>query len=183
MSNKTKRSVNLKVYDRENAVQTLIQICRKPPSDKDDCNRWALFLESIRQLNDDMVFTVIATLRKCDEMFGNYVPHGMYDNRMIKEYKEYTKMYPTFQTYYKRYKKLDKNKKTKLDIESDDGMCLICHEKQRATLCEPCGHIVVCEDCSQKLAEDETHKKKCILCRQNITRISYVESGKEIWIE
>lgn len=71
-----------------------------------------------------------------------------------------------------------KKKKKDIELETDDGLCLICCEKERATVVEPCGHLVVCEDCSKKLKEDDTYKNTCIICKQKIEKITYVESGE-----
>lgn len=39
--------------------------------------------------------------------------------------------------------------------------CLVCSDKKSAVLFKPCGHMCVCESCSQIM-------KKCVMCRAQI---------------
>ena len=66
------------------------------------------------------------------------------------------------------------------ETDIDDGMCIVCYERERETFLEPCNHIVVCEQCSDEFAQNPNSniRKKCILCRQSINNISYIKSNK-----
>lgn len=72
------------------------------------------------------------------------------------------------------------------DIDSDDeGLCIICFERERETFIEPCGHIVACEECSHKLSKESNIniREKCILCRQSIRSVSYIKSNKIVNVD
>lgn len=69
--------------------------------------------------------------------------------------------------------------------EEDDGLCIICYNNERETYLEPCGHIVVCEACSDNLAHDANlvNRTQCVYCRQSIQDILYLKSSKTIHIQ
>ena len=71
---------------------------------------------------------------------------------------------------------------------SDDelcGLCIVCFENERETYLEPCGHIVVCEACSDKLAtsDNDNLRRLCVYCQQNIETISYIKRSKIVHLE
>lgn len=67
------------------------------------------------------------------------------------------------------------------DNDDDDNVCIMCYDAERETYLEPCGHIVICEACSDKLRNEENNsnlKNNCIYCRQHIDSISYLKTSK-----
>ena len=62
----------------------------------------------------------------------------------------------------------------------EDGKCIICFENEAETLLEKCGHIVVCEKCSDELnrSKNSEMRDKCIYCKQDIDQITYIKSLK-----
>ena len=58
-------------------------------------------------------------------------------------------------------------------------ICQVCMMKPPDTVVMPCGHCVVCEECSKKLAQGDTPSKtKCIMCRGEIEGIYIVSKDK-----
>lgn len=55
--------------------------------------------------------------------------------------------------------------------ESEEDLCLVCKERPPQTLVLPCGHVVVCMECSLVLQTDRLNAHRCILCRTEITEI------------
>ena len=53
---------------------------------------------------------------------------------------------------------------TEEKTESDENMCKICYENTMDVLLYPCGHVVICAGCAQKLSD-------CPVCRKAITDI------------
>jgi len=97
--------------------------------------------------------------------------------------------YERYRAYVKRFEREQEEgndediKKNIIEIETDDGLCLICKERERETFCHPCGHMTVCEYCSLKIASTDEllqYKKRCILCKQDITCIDYLKSSKSV---
>jgi hypothetical protein len=57
------------------------------------------------------------------------------------------------------------------DAEEEQPLkCLVCMDRTANTLVEPCGHSVVCKECSQGL-ESTPNKTLCIMCRTPIVSI------------
>lgn len=52
-------------------------------------------------------------------------------------------------------------------------LCCICEERTPDTRVQPCGHVVVCQECSIDLQQtaDSDH---CVVCRRPITKIEIV---------
>jgi C3HC4-type zinc finger (RING finger) protein len=51
--------------------------------------------------------------------------------------------------------------------------CMVCMSRPPSTIVHPCGHCVVCEECSSDMnKENSIHKSICILCRQPITKFT-----------
>lgn len=48
--------------------------------------------------------------------------------------------------------------------------CIICNSAPIETLVLPCGHSVVCKECSNQL-KNTNNAKLCIYCRQEITDV------------
>lgn len=71
----------------------------------------------------------------------------------------------------------ENTKNTEVD---DEGLCIICCTNEAETYLESCGHIVVCEECSDNLAKSNNPeiRDKCIYCKQNINQITYIKSMK-----
>lgn len=74
----------------------------------------------------------------------------------------------------------EKEKRIKIDCTLDnqkdeigDGICRVCFQRESETLVEPCGHVVCCANCSNKLSRDPINERKCIVCRQRIDKITY----------
>lgn len=60
--------------------------------------------------------------------------------------------------------------------EEEEQECMICLERPADTLVLPCGHRVVCDECSKKLRT--THDDKiCVRCRREITHVSYAKDN------
>jgi hypothetical protein len=54
--------------------------------------------------------------------------------------------------------------------EEEEDTCMVCMDKRANTLVVPCGHVVVCVDCSAKLA-DTPDRHTCVRCRAAITSV------------
>jgi len=65
-----------------------------------------------------------------------------------------------------------------IKIENNDEMCMICLEKPPTTLVLPCGHKVVCDDCSKALRKTNDNKI-CCQCRCKIEFVSYSDNTFE----
>lgn len=52
--------------------------------------------------------------------------------------------------------------------EDDDGLCMICLDKQADTMVLPCEYCVVCKTCSLGL-EKTPDRNTCVRCRMPIT--------------
>lgn len=60
--------------------------------------------------------------------------------------------------------------------DEEEQECMICLERSADTLVLPCGHKVVCDECSKKLRA--THDNKiCVRCRCEITHVSYAKDN------
>ena len=66
--------------------------------------------------------------------------------------------------------------------DDDQALCVICLENERETYLEPCGHIVVCESCSENLAKDPNpnNRENCVYCRRPIDNIAYIKTCKTV---
>jgi len=65
-------------------------------------------------------------------------------------------------------------------VDSDDGLCVICKAKEKETVINPCGHLISCEECQLKLTKEHKYRHRCIVCRQEITSIDFLKSGKNV---
>jgi hypothetical protein len=65
---------------------------------------------------------------------------------------------------------LDKMDQDQEDDPVDNFKCMICFEATPNTQVQPCGHIVVCSDCSRKL-EKTNDAHTCVRCRRAITSV------------
>lgn len=54
------------------------------------------------------------------------------------------------------------------DIDQEPTTCVVCSEGIASTLVIPCGHVVVCDKCSDKLKTDALNSHKCVICRREI---------------
>ncbi len=63
----------------------------------------------------------------------------------------------------------------------DRNMCRMCEEHEAETIVDPCGCIILCEDCSYKVSRLKDNDK-CLECGVGIERITYFKSGKEIFL-
>jgi hypothetical protein len=58
------------------------------------------------------------------------------------------------------------------DDADDEVLCSICFAEPPDTIAQPCGHVVVCHTCSDKLAAGNTvNKKRCVQCQRPITHV------------
>ena len=55
-------------------------------------------------------------------------------------------------------------------VEDEITECMICLENLPNTMVLPCGHCVVCKECSEKL-ENTNDARTCVRCRRDITHI------------
>ena len=62
------------------------------------------------------------------------------------------------------------------------NMCRMCEEEEAATMVDPCGCIILCEGCSEKVARLNIGDGKCLGCKAPARRITYLHSNKEIFI-
>jgi len=60
--------------------------------------------------------------------------------------------------------------------------CLICDDNPANTVVDPCGCIVLCECCSDKIVNTKL-SNECLNCSDTIQRIIFVSSGKEVNIK
>ncbi|GBF99356.1 hypothetical protein Rsub_12160 [Raphidocelis subcapitata] len=58
------------------------------------------------------------------------------------------------------------------DHLADDQLCVICFEEPRATVLVPCGHMVLCKECSDNVWAKK--KKECPVCRVDIEEVCEV---------
>lgn len=69
---------------------------------------------------------------------------------------------------------LEASVQTEMDGD-ETNLCVICLASLRTHLLQPCGHLILCEGCSNSLFKDATNKKKkrasmnCMYCRTPIT--------------
>lgn len=152
----------MKYFRKEQAISRLIQSCRTESYD--------LFKANIDNIDEKELYGIIITLRVIDEK---------YEDNMYSNFIKLNKMY---EREGKNKKELVRKELIRKEIESDDGLCLICKENERETVCDPCGCIVVCEPCSRKLENEPGHEKVCIHCRQRIYCISYIKSGSRVFL-
>ena len=61
------------------------------------------------------------------------------------------------------------------DLEEEE--CMICLDAKPTTTVIPCGHRVVCDDCSVKLKETPDNQI-CTQCRCEITHVFYKNKNK-----
>ena len=54
--------------------------------------------------------------------------------------------------------------KETLEKYEEQNLCKICMDKEKCILFQPCGHLIICENCIPSL------EKKCPLCRQPIKK-------------
>lgn len=60
-------------------------------------------------------------------------------------------------------------------MESEElELCYICYDATPNTIVEPCGHMCVCKECSDKLAHTND-AKTCVRCRREIEQIVVVQ--------
>jgi hypothetical protein len=59
-------------------------------------------------------------------------------------------------------------------MQAEDSKCAMCTERPPDTVVLPCGHMVVCQDCSAKLKTDPNNRGTCIYCRQPIEGVYLV---------
>jgi hypothetical protein len=65
-----------------------------------------------------------------------------------------------------------------LQFVPDEENCMICLSVTPNTRALPCGHVVVCEECSRNLSRTADHKT-CVRCRQPIERVMYTHGEIE----
>lgn len=69
-------------------------------------------------------------------------------------------------------------------ISEDDGLCMLCRENEKDTYVYPCGHLIICSECSDNTQKIKSFKNTCIYCNQNIKKIIYLnESNKELTLK
>ena len=56
--------------------------------------------------------------------------------------------------------------------EYNEQYCMVCLTNTPNTMVMPCGHVVVCEECSEKLVKS-TDAKICVKCRREIIEVIY----------
>ena len=56
-------------------------------------------------------------------------------------------------------------------ILKNDKICIICMDKERSTVIQPCGHVLCCEDCIKLILKKSSValKARCPICRVNIS--------------
>lgn len=52
--------------------------------------------------------------------------------------------------------------------EEDKDQCVICMSAKRNTVNIPCGHVLQCEECSERLSKSKG-RTQCSVCRQNVS--------------
>jgi hypothetical protein len=57
----------------------------------------------------------------------------------------------------------------------NDFKCIICFNRPRNILYEPCKHLIACNVCIEEMRETEASKPKCIMCKQNISNQIYLD--------
>lgn len=55
-------------------------------------------------------------------------------------------------------------------------LCCVCEDAEANTIAVPCGHRVVCRQCSVKLNKDGDNSTRCVVCRQTITHVGYPDN-------
>ena len=61
--------------------------------------------------------------------------------------------------------------------KEDEMACVVCMDKPKSHLFDPCGHMCVCEVCAQRVmhgAEGVPARQECPLCRQAAQRTTQV---------
>ncbi len=59
------------------------------------------------------------------------------------------------------------NLEAEVNRASGHHFCIICQERNASTVCLPCRHLVLCEDCAQRIED-------CPMCRSEIEEILIV---------
>lgn len=54
---------------------------------------------------------------------------------------------------------------------NEEKKCIICCEKERDAVLNPCGHVLCCLECARKIHENRLKKATCPICREEITSI------------
>ena len=63
------------------------------------------------------------------------------------------------------------------DFENNHPICMLCKKNPAHTVCVPCGHATICDECKEKLKAKPGEKKPCItcpLCQTGVTGFSTV---------
>eukprot|EP00746_Dinoflagellata_sp_MGD_P124480 gnl/MRDRNA2_/MRDRNA2_59080_c0_seq1.p1 gnl/MRDRNA2_/MRDRNA2_59080_c0~~gnl/MRDRNA2_/MRDRNA2_59080_c0_seq1.p1 ORF type:complete len:326 (-),score=52.06 gnl/MRDRNA2_/MRDRNA2_59080_c0_seq1:52-1029(-) len=55
---------------------------------------------------------------------------------------------------------------------SSDNVCAVCYDRAIDVLLDPCGHIVICADCAERL-----NPRKCPICRTDILQVLPAQEG------
>ena len=60
-----------------------------------------------------------------------------------------------------------------LEEERDRQLCVVCQDNEKHILIFPCKHLCICIDCVEEIASSRVDRRKCPLCRRQIS--SYLE--------
>ena len=63
-----------------------------------------------------------------------------------------------------KFKMMDKDKF--ITTQGKDFKCMVCRNKQKNIILQPCSHLVMCKTCVEKSKEKE---QNCPLCKQKYT--------------
>ena len=104
---------------------------------------------------------------------------GVFNYMFLKKISDYMKyqlqskeMLLDFDKDIKNLRKRYSNKDVDKHLQScPDKMCIICIDSERDTIMNPCGHVVCCFSCTEKVFSNKQFSKnnaRCPICRKNI---------------
>ena len=110
-------------------------------------------------------FNVIEELKKLQKQFKDLLlKQEIEAKRQYEEIQNQTKQLNLLQNLVLDLKnsQSSKQKAEKVETELITGNCVFCLDKPLTHAVRPCGHLIACTDCAEKLS------KKCPICRRTI---------------
>ena len=78
---------------------------------------------------------------------------------------------PSFSPMHVMRMQLDELSKQMDDVkEKCGGRCIVCKDDQVATICVPCMHVAMCQECAKKTMK--ATGSKCPVCNEDVTNIA-----------
>ena len=109
-------------------------------------------------------FIVIEEVKKIQKQFKDLLlKQEIESKKQYEEIQNQTKQLNLLQNLVLDLKNSQSSKKNAEKVETEPiGKCVICLDKPFTHAVRPCGHLIACTDCAEKLS------KKCPICRRTI---------------